>query len=164
MEKKHNRGFSLLETLIVSTFISGVLIILFTQYIVIQKSYDKTYNYNGVISIYQTKEIVDYLSKEEASFVIQKLGNTPSGYFDITDCSALTNKTYCQKLFELLNVKTVIISLNDLSGLKTSLNTSNIYSENLFDFINYVDTKTNKKYRVVVEYQNGAMGSLNLGI
>lgn len=165
MEKKRKQqGFSLLETLIVSTFIVAVLIVLYTQYIVIQKNYDKTYLYNSVPTIYNTRQITNYLKAKEATFVIQTLATTSNGYVDITDCANITNSTYCKDLFKTLEVKTVIIAENDLQKLIAELNVNNPYTENLYDFVKLIDTKNNSKYRVVVEYQNGNFGSLNIEI
>ncbi len=165
MEKKFNcQGFSLLETLIVSIFIVGVLLVLYTQYVVLQKNYDNTYRYNAVGTVYNTKQLTNFLESKEASFVIQNIGATGAGYVDITSCQGLANEEYCQALLEELDVKTVLVTDNNPQKLITDLTAINPYTENLYQFLKHIDVNTGKKYRVIVEYQNGELSSLNLEI
>ena len=164
MKKKCNcYGFSLLETLNVAIFIVSVLLILYTQYIVLQKNYDDAYHYNSVVGVYKTKQIVDYLNTNEAGFVVKNV-TSDQGFIDISSCENVENGDYCSKLFDILNIKTVLVADNDLNGLKSTLYTSNIYTEDLYDFVKKIDTHTDKMYRVVVEYSDGELSSLNLGI
>ena len=43
--KKNNRGFTLVETLVVSSFIVGILVFLFAQFSKLKKSYDASFEY-----------------------------------------------------------------------------------------------------------------------
>ena len=165
MEKKLNcQGFSLLETLIVSIFIVGILLVLYTQYIYLQKSYDKTSHYNSVTTVYNTKQMANFLESKEASYVIQTIGGGNTGYADITDCQGVVNIEYCQALLSVLKVKTVLIMENNPSKLINEIKENKTYSETIYNFLRQIDINTDKNYRLVIEYQNGELGSLNLEI
>ncbi len=165
MEKKINcQGFSLLETLIVSIFIVGILLVLYTQYIYLQKNHDRTSHYNSVTTIYNTKQMANFLESKEASYVIENIGAGDTGFDDITTCQGLVNMDYCQTLLEVLRVKTVLLTENNPSKLIAEIRDNKTYSENIYNFLKQLDINTDKKYRLVIEYQNGELGSLNLEI
>ena len=50
--KKNEKGFVLLETLIVTTFVVSTLIFLYTQFSNIKTSYDASFRYNTVEGLY----------------------------------------------------------------------------------------------------------------
>ena len=48
--KKNNRGFTLVETLVVSAFIVGILIFLFSQFSRLKSSYEASFEYYTKLS------------------------------------------------------------------------------------------------------------------
>ena len=52
MKKINNKGFMLVEVLVVSVFISSILIVMFVQFKKINNSYNVSFNYNTVDSLY----------------------------------------------------------------------------------------------------------------
>ena len=60
--KKRNKGFILLETLVVSTFIITVLIYLYIQFTNLKKSYDISFRYDTISGLYGAKEIDKFIN------------------------------------------------------------------------------------------------------
>lgn len=57
----NKKGFMLLETLVVSTFILGILIFLFIQLSTIKRAYDTSFRYNTITGLYHAKEFSKFL-------------------------------------------------------------------------------------------------------
>ena len=58
--KKNNKGFTLIETLIVSTFVAATLTYLFIQINNTLTNYDITYRYDSINAIYNANTIRSY--------------------------------------------------------------------------------------------------------
>ena len=62
--KKNNKGFMLIETLIVTTFVAGVLLFLFFQLTSLNNSYTEYYNYNTTEGLYALEDVKDYINSD----------------------------------------------------------------------------------------------------
>ena len=71
--KKSYRGFTLVETLIVSAFIIGILIFLFSQFTKLKKSYDTSFENNTIPALYKARNINRYLYSVEGEEFIAKI-------------------------------------------------------------------------------------------
>ena len=60
MKKNSNKGFVLAETLIVTTFVAGILFFMFVQFTSLSKNYNDSYKYNTVEDLYALRNIRDY--------------------------------------------------------------------------------------------------------
>lgn len=160
--KKNQKGFTLVETLIVSSFVVGVLIYIFSQFVILRKGYNNTFTYNTVEGIYGAKNIDRYLANHENDKVRTLLNG--KSYIEITNCTGFNNTDYCNTLFSKLNVKTVLVVTN-MDTLRSDLKTNNPYSEGIYQFIT---TKKEKKdesgYRLIVEYKDDTFSSILLSI
>lgn len=58
--KKNEKGFTLLETLVVSTFVVGTIVFLFSQFVVIKKNYTRSLKYDNVDDIYIAKNLKQF--------------------------------------------------------------------------------------------------------
>lgn len=160
---KNKKGFTLVEVLVVSIFIITTLVFLFTQFINLKKSYDNILVYNTVDGLYGTKNINDYLNT--SNLVMKDIISTvdENDYIDISDCSKspLIYEDLCTDLYTSLNVKTVIVTHEDLSDFKTVLKNNNDYSDNLKQYINKTTVKGfENSYRLIVEYNNNNISSI----
>lgn len=156
--KKNNKGFMLVEALVMSMVVIGTLTFMYIQFQNISRSYEKSFNYNTITDLYITNEVKNYLinnnlldtykDKVTASFTKYTIID------DITDSS-----------FEMLKfkgqVKTILLtdeSLSELKGKKTST-----LSEKFNDFINYLKVdKEEGKYRLLIEFNDDTFASLKL--
>lgn len=158
MKKLNNKGFMLAETLIVSTFVAGVLIFLFIQFTNLGKAYDDSYIYNTPEGLYALEDIKEYINTDlDVQLYIEQNIETMK-YIDLTNCDLFTNKDYCTNLFRLENIDKIFITTNtfDKQIIKD-------YSEDFSAFINKIVSEGNEKYRLVASFKNSTFATLRLG-
>lgn len=155
MKKNNSKGFMLVETLIVTTFVCGVLIFLFIQFNNLSKNYENTYNYNSVEGLYSLNNIKKYI-ENDSQFILSI--DLKDGYMDLTDCSLFTDTKYCEKLFKLEKIKVIYLTENNFD--------KNIFSNlnNKFKkFINMINSQGNEKYRILVEFEDSTFATIRIG-
>lgn len=153
MKKFNNKGFALVETLIVSAFVMGIFTLLFTNFYPMMGEYEKRENYDDIDSVYKT-----YFIKR----VIEKYGyqgpivNNDGVLFN---CAYLKSSgssdpySYCMDTITKLNVYRVYLTPYVITDFKNKVN------NNDQDFVEYVkylpnfkNNNTNLKNRIIVEY------------
>lgn len=165
MKKINNRGFMTVEVLIVSTFIISVFVFLFVQFRSINQNYHVSFKYNTVNGLYAANNIRKYLNSINIDDMKEEIDD--SFYVDITECPIqyITRLTYCETLFEKLDVDTVYITNQDLTDLKSSLRNSlkYVFKEDMKDFINYIKYDSQKiGYRIIVKFNDETFASIKL--
>lgn len=160
---KNKSGFTLVEVLVVSIFIIATLVFLFTQFLNLKKNYDYTLNYDTVEGLYGAKNINNYLSDSNTMLrdVINEANNNK--FVDISNCSSslLIYEGLCINLYDSLNIKTVIITKEDLNDFKEYLKNDKNYSENLKQYVNKTSVKGyENSYRLIVEYTDDTIASI----
>ncbi len=168
--KKKNRGFTLVETLVVSSFIIGVLVFLFAEFTKMKKSYDVSFEFNTIPALYKAKNIDRYLSSTGQDILVNALENTKEGFLDITTCPSeyLTKTDYCKTLFNDLNVISVIAVKE--SALKNQLeeelknNTNGVYHEKLYQFVKSmsINNENYDGYRLIAEFEKEQFATVKL--
>lgn len=148
----------LIETLIVTTFVSGVLIFLFTQLVTLRNNYDNSYKYNTVEELYSLRNIKDYLLTDVNSLNAIKTKVDEDGYIEITDCSMFSEINYCLKLFELENIKKIFVTENYVDK-----NIFNNYNDAFKNFINKINGEGENKYRILAEFNNSRYATIRIG-
>ena len=100
--KKNNKGFTLIETLIVSTFVAATLTYLFIQINNTLTNYDITYRYDSINAIYNANTITSYLKQNGYQNLITL--SASSGYVDITTSTNVNGKsTYYNLLIDKMS-------------------------------------------------------------
>ena len=158
MKKFNNKGFMLAETLIVSVFVSGVLIFLYVQFSKLNNLYDESYIYNTVEGLYALEDIREYIKTDEQVLQYIDTNIDTLKYIDITDCSVFTNKDYCSNLFKLEGIKYIFITTNS-----TPDNYIKRYDEQFLDFINKINYQGNENYRIVASFDNSTFATIRFG-
>lgn len=163
MKKINNKGFLLVETLIVATFCLSVLVILFLQFKNLVVSYNNSYKYNTVEGIYSLKPIKNYLTQNDFSTQLN-LENT--NYKLITSlqdegvvCNNSFSKTdgYCNALIEDGNFKTIIYTKNyKLDTLKNE----KFGDEGLENFIRQIKNQE-KENRLIAQFNDGTYATIS---
>lgn len=175
--KKNENGFTLLETLIVSTVVVGTLIYLFTQISNVKTNYDISFRYNTIPGLFSAKNIVDYVKKSGYSTLITTLNGATSNFVEIENNSSLDygNNDYYFKLKEETNVKKVLFVKDDISSLKDKIkacydsdNTNNTpicnEEEEMKKFIRNLSTDSlPNTYRLIIEYNDLTFASIEIG-
>jgi len=158
MKKIDNRGFMLVETLLVTSFVAGVLIYLFVQFSNLGQKYQNSYDYNPVEDLYALEDIKDYIKSDTVA--LEGIGTSleEKSYIDITDCSIFTSKNYCKKLFELENIDSIVVSLNQVNSSEYSK-----YNEGFKEFVKKINPEGAEKYRLIASFKNSTYATLRLG-
>ena len=155
MKKMNNKGFMLMETLIVSTFLVSTLLFIYIQFNNINKTYEKSFKYNTVNSLYSLNNLKNYISND-GIINLKNKANTDF-YVQINDCSTdyFAYPDYCRTLINSLNIKTAILIDNDnIEYLDNNLD------QTMLDFINEIDV--NLKYSLVAEFNDNTFAYLEI--
>ncbi len=161
--KKNNKGFTLIETLIVSTFVAATLTYLFIQINNTLTNYDITYRYDSINAIYNANTITSYLKQNGYQNLVTL--SASSGYVDITTSTNVNgNSTYYNLLIDKTNAKTVLFTTADMGKIKENIQSTS-YSEELKRYINKKDvsSSTTNEYIIIVEYKDNTFASAKLG-
>jgi len=136
------KGFALLETLIVITFLCVSLLMLYSTFTNMVNNTKKNILYDDASNIYKAYYLKEYLT-------INDLDNV----FDNSDIKEITCEDFnfisCQNLLKEMNINKLYVTKYDLKNY----NKDNYPSY----FNNYIDTLSNKdnlKYRLILEFVN----------
>lgn len=156
---KNNKGFMLVEALVMSMVVIGTLTFMYIQFQNISRSYEKSFNYNTITDLYITNEVKNYLINNSLVDTYKnEVDNNTSKYIKIGD---ITDSSFVE-LKEKGQIKTVILaneSLSELKGKKTK-----DLSEKFNDFINYLKVdKEGNGYRLLIEFNDDTYASLRIG-
>lgn len=155
--KNKETGFMLIETLLVTIFVSGALIFIYFQFTKLNKLYDDSYKYNTVEALYSLEDVKNYILSDSQTiqYIDSNVGNLK--YIDITDCKIFTNKEYCLTLFNMENIKHIFITTNTVSS-------SNMmkYNDEFINFINKINSVGSESYRIVAEFYNSTYATIRL--
>lgn len=173
MNKNNNKGFMLLETLIVSTIILGTLVFLYIQFVNIKRNYDISFRYNTVPGLYIAKEFSGILA--ETGYTNLKNTLNPTTSYHIIDCEIdggisepdKFNEELCKSFYEKSNIKQILFVRDDLSEFVAGLQTGTIIDLKIKDelkkFIIRLTTKKNAdQYRIIIEFKNKTYASIML--
>ena len=168
--KKNNKGFVLLETLMVSTFIITVLIYLYIQFSSVEKSYYASFKYDTIQSLYSLKEVDKFINDKfgynDFKTAVDQNENRYIELYKDNKCSVTVfpgEYSYCEKLMENLNIKTLLFVSNDISYLKIRLKTNNPYSNNLYLYLKNVDPNiANNSYILLAEFKDNTYAMLKV--
>lgn len=161
--KKNKQGFTLIETLLVSTFVVGTLVYLFVQFSNVKKIYDISFERDTIPDLYYVQNITSYLSKIDIRNITTSLNNNE--YVEIESCSfTVSSASYCRELMQMANVKKAIVVKDDITNLKKQLNetTNNPFSEKMYQYILSLSNSRIQKPRLIVEFLNGTVASLQM--
>ncbi len=124
--KKRQKGFMLVETLVVSTLVSTVLIALYLQFNNIVKNFDRDFHYNSVDNLYAAQNIKNFILQDNNGtfyknlkiILEQNIASNNNRFLEVlTDCSGNSGNAYrteaCQRLTTLTSfyqVKQIIFT------------------------------------------------------
>lgn len=158
MKKISSKGFVLAETLIVTTFVAGILFFMFMQFTNLSKNYNDSYKYNTVEDLYALRNIRDFILKDNQSFVTIDSEISKRGYINITDCSIFSEQSYCLELLRLENIKKIFITENNLDK-DIFIN----YDLEFKKFISKIKGEGTHKYRLLAEFNDSTYATIRFG-
>ena len=164
---RNNKGFMLLENLIVSTILVGVLIFLYIQLVNVKESYDNSFQSNTVPGLYVSKEIAEYIFANDTVYnsLVNRLNNSQYGYVEISSSDVNFKELFNGKsLSPSMQVETIIFTDDNekLDELKNSLvqKVSISNNVNFNNFILKMNTKRTKYKRLFVEFKDKTFASV----
>ena len=164
MEKK-SKGFILAESLIVSTFVLGTLVFLYVQFSNVNKKYDASFRYNTIEGLYAANHMKTFLMGSGYSHLVSYLTVNRLPYIDITSCSTeyVTENSQCQNLINVLQIKQIIFTDENVEGLKKNLASNNPFSEGMKNFILASSSSLEaNQYRIWLEFQDNTYASIKI--
>ena len=169
--KFNNKGFLLIETLIVTVFVVSTLIFLFVQFQRIETNYSRTFNYNTVDGLYRLSNIRDFIDENAFTGVRNTLNSSSLPYVNISTCNAINNYNpslsteieYCELLFSVSDVKTLIMTDENTESVIEELRNITFITQEKKDFIRYINYNDEfGKYRLIIEYTDGTFATLTI--
>lgn len=162
--KKKSKGFMLLETLIVSVSISGILIYLYMQFSTVNDSYHKSFKYNSVESLYKNADIKENIILNGLDQIYTDADNNI--FVDLSGCQStyFNNNAYCKELYNILDVKTVLLTKGDITQINNSMKTTqniNKYSETIRNFMEKI-AASDSDYQLIVEYNDNHVAAIDI--
>ena len=134
------KGFALLETIVVITFVSVSLLLLYGPFSNMINNSKKNILYDDVSNIYKTYYVKEYLNLDEFNTNINDIKEIDCNLFNLDGCNTLKTE---------FNINKMYIALYDLKTYDNSL-----YSSNFNNYITSLSNKGNYKYRFIIEFNN----------
>jgi len=158
MKKMNNKGFMLAETLVVTSFVAGVLIFLFIQFTNLSKNYEDNYKYNTVENLYALEDMKDFIVEKELNLNIISEELRDKEYVDVSSCNIFEDKDYCVKLLELENINQLIIAKNSFDRKDFS------NSDKEFEtFVRKINIGGKEQFRLIASFNNSTYATLRFG-
>lgn len=153
MKKMNNKGFALVETLIVSAFVMGIFSLMFTNFYPMIGEYEKRENYDDIDSVYKTY----YLKNKIEQCFTDTPNNVINNVFP-QSTSLVKNKDDCHDSLNAMankfKVNKIILTNYNISDIKNSISISDSYFKDYVSSLpDFTSNPKGLKYRIIVEYQ-----------
>lgn len=154
------KGFMLVETLLVSLTIAGILVYMYSQFSTINSSYQRLYSYNTTDTIYQLgafKEFMVRYTKESSIY------NSLSAV--VVKCSDLNLETpdakYCNMLYQAINPELIILTKGQFNANTVLSKVSNTENKAIIkQFLNTVEQGSSSSYRLIILYDDNRVATV----
>ena len=156
MKKEKKQGFVLLETLVVTIFVSSVLLFLFVQFNSLSKKYEESYDYNNVEKIYSLRNISNLILSDQSLY--EKIGSDKNDYINLSDCSLFTDVNYCKKVFNYEIIDKIYVTKNTFEK-EIFMDTD----DDFYNFISKISPKGVEKYRLIAKFTDGEFATIRFG-
>ncbi|MCI8778973.1 MAG: prepilin-type N-terminal cleavage/methylation domain-containing protein [Bacilli bacterium] len=182
--KKREKGFMLVETLVVSTLVSTVLIALYVQFNNIVNNFNRDFDYNSIGNLYATQTIKKFILKDaDGNFyknlkteLEKKISDDKFYFLEIAPaCDGVDEYLYsipnCNIFSELTSfyqVKKIIFTRESAELKETDYPL--LDSQNFVTFINSIrndpapmfddEFKQIYNYRIIIEFENNEYATL----
>lgn len=147
------KGFALLETLIVITFLVVSLLLLYGTFSNMLSNSKKNILYDNASNIYKAYYVKEYLSLGSLPNIeTNDIKEITCNEVNISGCTTLLNELEITKLY-IAN-----INLKDYDKEK--------YTSNLNNYLDTLSNKSNNKYRLILKFNNEdilAFASIEIG-
>ena len=146
------KGFALLETLIVITFLMVSLLLLYGTFSNMLSNSKKNILYDNASNIYKAYYVKEYLNLGSLNIETNDIKEITCNEINISGCATLLNELEITKLY-IAN-----INLKEYDKEK--------YTSNLNNYLDTLSNKSNNKYRLILEFNKEdilAFASMEIG-
>lgn len=181
--KKNNKGFVLVETLVVTVFVAAVFSVIYINFYPLIGEYERRDFYDDLDSKYGTYWVKVFLQRSNFNFTSSNTGIASRGYYYWDSANGFcgefpdgsSDRNFCLTMTERLHVKSIIVTRYRLDGKETATEastinfkeqvaTNNDINENFQSYIEFlpdyvVPSLNGAKYRVLVEFKRPADSS-----
>ena len=158
MKKNKNKGFMLAETLVVTTFVAGILLFTTIQFINLSNGYNENYKYNTVEAMYALNTVKNYILDDSKALDFINNNVTSTNYVNLKSCDMFTSEIRCQKLLELEGISEIIIATNKFDKDKRVT-----YDDEFKNFISKIKKEGTQKYRLIAKFDNSVYATVRFG-
>jgi len=175
MKKNNEKGFLLIEAIVVAVFVLSLFTFIFINIIPLVGKYETEEQYDTVDGAYNANLVRMMIMKDENINDILHLGELPYKGYKLTEiCEVTKDKSYCTELLGILYVKKIYITWYRTDKIKSVINQKGPDNKPLFDRAtrDYVDnmekyTKPSSsiydKYkRIIVQYEDGSFANIEV--
>ena len=146
------KGFALLETLIVITFLIVSLLLLYGTFSNMLSNSKKNILYDNASNIYKAYYVKEYLNLGSLNIETNDIKEITCNEINISGCATLLNELEITKLY-IAN-----INLKEYDKEK--------YTSSLNNYLDTLSNNSNNKYRLILEFNNQdilAFASIEIG-
>ena len=170
MKKNNSLGFMLIETLLVSTFVLGVLTYLYMQFSALKRSYNDNFKYDTIPALYGIKNLHQYILNNGGYINImtddvKKLEPYKTdGYIEFS-CAHLDSATTCDSFIDGLEIQKIYLVNDNIFKEKISTELSILNSDDeLYHFVKKInfDTEDENNYHLIVKYNDNTFSTINV--
>ncbi len=149
------RGFLLIETLLVSLTIAGILLYMYVQYSRITDSYHRLSQYNSVEKLYRARCIKDFLANSSAD--VYSLVDRSGGIYKIERGSKIGTLSFNDNLWNQdLNLSLLYIVKGNVDIGSNKIDSSFV------PFLKTLSEVSDDTYQLLVKYTDGSFASVIL--
>ncbi len=157
MKKFDNKGFALVETLVVSVFVVSLFLIIFNNFYPLMSEYEKREAYDdidGVYAAYWVKRLV-----EDSDIDISNTKNTKRSKGDLCGKFNGEKQQQCENIFSKYNINFFYVTDYNIKGFKSDVDKSDVdksgpdfeaYLNSLPDYSNSKNNTYSSNFRVIV--------------
>ena len=155
------KGFMLVETLLVSLTIAGILVYMYTQFSSINSSYQRLYSYNNTDTVYQAGAFREFMMRYTRGNGI---------YTDLiateVNCNNLSlnvaNKDYCDMIYSAINPKIIILTKGRFDESDVLAQITNAEDKVVVkNFLKTIEQGESDKYRLIILFDDNRVSTVD---
>lgn len=160
------KGFMLVETLLVSLTISGILVYMYAQFSTINNTYQKLYSFNTANSLYRTAALrefmMNYTSKNGSLYSGLKAKTINCSSMPLAEKYNTTQyRNYCNSIVAAMDTKQIILTVDKFNEDTVIEQVSDSEEKaKLRKFLNTVKRYSTEKKRLIVIFNDGTMATV----
>lgn len=165
--KKNNKGFVLVETLVVTVFVMAVFSVIYINFYPLAGEYERREFYDDVDSKYSAYWVKRFIQGSTYDFYgsggpADTISSNKYVVFQCSDLSSSEEVSFCNKMFNRMNIRQAIITDYDLTEFKQKLQDDDSLASTLGNnFTAYLEYLPNysfaslngAEYRVLIEFE-----------